>query len=231
MRTFRLDSGGIVYTIIRECILQNTGLGVRRTKEESEQTRRQIIAAARRVFARQGVRRTTLEEVARAAGVTRGAIYWHFAGKTELFYAMREQVSLPTIDTGFAATTSDGADPLGSAERYLREVIASLEDPAARETFRIMTFKCEYVDELGRELDRQRSRCADLTGKLAQVYRRARRSGQLRAELAPATAATATCSFLIGLVRLWLMDRAGGPIRSSADTVIRSHIDSYRNGR
>jgi TetR/AcrR family acrAB operon transcriptional repressor len=58
---------------------------VRRTKKESEQTRRQIIAAARRVFARQGVRRTTLEEVARAAGVTRGAIYWHFAGKTELF--------------------------------------------------------------------------------------------------------------------------------------------------
>jgi len=203
---------------------------VRRTKEESERTRHQIIAAARRVFARKGVRRTTLEEVARAAGVTRGAIYWHFAGKTELFYAMREQVSLPTIDTGFAAPAADAADPLGSAERYLRGVIASLDDPAARETFRIMTFKCEYVGELGRELDRQRSRCAELTGKLAQVYRRARRAGQLHPALAPAVAASATCSFLVGLVRLWLMDRAGGPIRSSAGTIIRSHIDSYRNG-
>jgi TetR/AcrR family acrAB operon transcriptional repressor len=203
---------------------------VRRTKEESERTRRQIIAAARRVFARQGVTRTTLEEVARAAGVTRGAIYWHFAGKTELFYAMREQVSLPTIDTGFAASPADAADPLGGAERYLRGVIASLDDPAARETFRIMTFKCEYVGELGRELGRQRSRCAELTGKLAQVYRRARRAGQLQPALTPALAASATCSFLVGLVRLWLMDRAGGPIRSSAGTIIRSHIDSYRNG-
>jgi TetR/AcrR family acrAB operon transcriptional repressor len=203
---------------------------VRRTKEESERTRRQIIAAARRVFARQGVRRTTLEQVARAAGVTRGAIYWHFAGKTELFYAMREQVSLPTIDTGFAASAADASDPLGSAERYLRGVIASLDDPAARETFGIMTFKCEYVGELGRELDRQRTRCAELTGRLAQVYRRARRSGQLHSALTPALAASATCSFLVGLVRLWLMDRAGGPIRSSAGTIIRSHIDSYRNG-
>jgi TetR/AcrR family acrAB operon transcriptional repressor len=212
--------------------LKNAASGVRRTKEESEQTRRQIIAAARRVFARQGVRRTTLEEVARAAGVTRGAIYWHFAGKTELFYAMREQVSLPTIDTGFASSAADAADPLGSAERYLKGVIASLHERAARETFRIMTFKCEYVGELGRELDRQRSRCAELTGKLAQVYRRARRTGQLRPGLAPDAAALATCGFLVGLVRLWLMDGTHGPIRRSAGAIIRSHIDSYRgNGR
>jgi len=203
---------------------------VRRTKEESEQTRRQIISAARRVFARQGVRRTTLEEVARAAGVTRGAIYWHFAGKTDLFYAMREQVSLPTIDTGFASAAADAADPLGSAERYLCGVVASLDDPAARETFRIMTFKCEYVGELGRELHRQRDRCNELTGKLARVYQRARRAGQLRSGLAPTAAALATCSFLIGLVRLWLMDGAGGPVRKAADTIIRSHIDSYRQG-
>jgi TetR/AcrR family acrAB operon transcriptional repressor len=205
---------------------------VRRTKEESEETRRQIIAAARRTFARQGVTRTTLGDVARTAGVTRGAIYWHFAGKTELFYAMREQVLLPTIDTGFASSAADAADPLGSAERYLHGVLASLRDPAARKTFRIMTFKCEYVGELGRELDRQRSRCTELTRKLAQVYRRAKRAGQLRPGLTPVPAAAATCSFLIGLVRLWLMDRARGPVRSAADAIIKSHIDSYRrNGR
>jgi TetR/AcrR family acrAB operon transcriptional repressor len=203
-------------------------IDVRRTKEESEQTRRQIISAARRTFARQGVTRTTLEDVARAAGVTRGAIYWHFADKTDLFFAMREQVLLPTIDTGYASSAGDSADPLGSAERFLRGVIASLDDAAARETFRIMTFKCEYVGELGRELDRQRTRCSELTGKLAQVYQRARRAGQLRPGLTPRLAASATCGFLIGLVRMWLMDGAGGPVRRAADKIIRSHIDCYR---
>src|SRR5437660_11927168 len=104
---------------------------VRRTKEDSEQTRRRILDAARRVFARQCVTRTTLEEIARAAGVTRGAIYWHFADKTELFYSMRAQVSLPTIDTGFALSAADSADPLGSVERFLCGVIATLRDNAA----------------------------------------------------------------------------------------------------
>ena len=86
------------------------------------------------------------------------------------------------------------------------------------------------MGELGRGSSAGCSHCAELTGKLAQVYRRARRAGQLHPALTPAPAASATCSFLVGLVRLWLMDRAGGPIRSSAGTIIRSHIDSYRNG-
>lgn len=173
--------------------------------------------------------RTTLEEVARAAGVTRGAIYWHFADKTELFFAMREQVSLPMIDTGLAWSPADAADPLEAAERFLRGVIASVRnDPSARETFRIIVFKCEYVGELERELDRQRSRCTELTGRLAQVYRRAKAAGQLRRDLTPALAALGTCSFLIGLVRMWLMDRVGGPVRRNADSIIKAHIGTHR---
>ena len=206
--------------------------GVRRTKEDSEQTRRQILAAARRVFARQGVTRTTLEQIAHAAGVTRGAIYWHFADKTALFYAMREQVSLPMSDrTGFAWFPEDTADPLGSVERFLLGMLKTLEtDAATRQTFQIMGFKCEYVGELERELDLHNSRCTELYEKLTQVYRRAERAGQLREGLRPGPAALATCSFLIGLVRLWLMDGNGKLVRSKAQTVAKSHLASQRRG-
>jgi TetR/AcrR family transcriptional regulator, acrAB operon repressor len=203
---------------------------VRRTKEESDQTRLQILDAARKVFARQGVTRTSLEQIARAAGVTRGAIYWHFADKTALFYAMREQVSLPMIDrTGFAWFPADTADPLGSVERFLRDVLGMLrDDPAMRQTFLIMGFKCEYVGELERELNLHNNRCTELHARLTQVYRRAERAGQLRKGLRPAPAALATCSFLIGLVRLWLMDRGGKLVRSQADAVIKAHMASQR---
>ena len=203
---------------------------MRRTKEESERTRLQILAAARRVFARQGVTRTSLEQIARAAGVTRGAIYWHFADKTALFYAMREQVSLPMVDrTGFAWFPADTADPLASVERFLLEVLRTLEsDPATRETFQIMGFKCEYVGDLERELDLHNNRCTELYTKLTQVYRRAERARQLRPGLRPAAAALATCSFLIGLVRLWLMDRNGKMVRSKARAVVKAHLESQR---
>jgi TetR/AcrR family acrAB operon transcriptional repressor len=204
---------------------------VRRTKEDSEQTRRRILDAARRVFARQGVTRTTLEQIARAAGVTRGAIYWHFADKTELFYAMREQVSLPMIDrTGFAWFPADTADPLGSIERFLRDVLEMLHsDPATRQTFQIMGFKCEYVGELERELDLHNNRCTELRTSLTRAYRRAERAGQLRKGLKPALVALTTCSFLVGLVRLWLMDRTGKQVRNKAKSIVKAHVDSLRH--
>ena len=76
---------------------------MRRTKAESEATRRTILASARRAFEHRGVTRTTMEHVAAEAGVSRGAVYWHFANKTALFDAMRLQVSVPLVDrTDFA---------------------------------------------------------------------------------------------------------------------------------
>ncbi len=62
----------------------------RRTKEEALETRMQIIDAARRVFHAEGVNRSTLDKVAKAAGVTRGAVYWHFTNKAELFLAVKK---------------------------------------------------------------------------------------------------------------------------------------------
>ncbi len=203
---------------------------MRRTKKDSERTRQQILAAARKVFARQGVTRTTLEQIARAARVTRGAIYWHFTDKTELFYAMREQVSLPMIDrTDFALLRADATDPIAGIGRFLRAVLEMLEsDPATRQTFQIMGFKCEYVGEMARELGQHTAHLAELVSKLTQVYRRAERAGSMRAGLPPAKAALDTACFLIGLIRLWLMDTKGTLVRGTANALIGAHVAGRR---
>ncbi len=205
---------------------------MRRTKQESERTRQHILAAARKVFARQGVTRTTFEEIAASAGVTRGAIYWHFADKTELFFAMREQVAVPMIDQiDLVLLRADGSDPLAGVERFLRGILGALEsDPAARRTFQIMGFKCEYVGELERELGLQRLRCSELVSKLTQTYGRARRAGRLRAGLRPSMAALETCSFVIGLTRLWLLDAKGSLLRRVARRLISAHVGGHRRG-
>lgn len=206
---------------------------MRRTKEDSEQTRRRILAAARGVFARQGVTRTTMEEIARAAGVTRGAVYWHFQDKVELFFAMRDQVSLPLIDRiDFALLRDEESDPLAGVERFLLGIIEALQsDPVMRQTFRIMSFKCEYVAEFERELAHFSGACAELVAKLARAYRRAARIGLLRAGLKPEDAALETCSFLIGLVRMWLMDRSGRLARAAAARSIAAHVAGRRRAR
>ncbi|WP_165679178.1 TetR family transcriptional regulator, partial [Metapseudomonas otitidis] len=65
---------------------------MRRTKEEAEKTRADILAAAELLFLENGVAHTSLEQIARAAGVTRGAVYWHFQNKAHLFHEMLNQV-------------------------------------------------------------------------------------------------------------------------------------------
>lgn len=203
---------------------------MRRTKQDSEATRQAILAAARRVFARCGVTRATLEHVAAEAGVTRGAIYWHFENKTALFAAMRVQVSVPLVDrTDYALLSIRAADPLASIERFLRHLLdAVVNDDTARQTFEIMLLKCEYVDELAPELARQFASWQELEAKLRNLYARARRAGALRADLTPAMAALNTCVFTAGLIRLWLLDEGGVLLRTRARRLIAAHVAGQR---
>lgn len=208
---------------------------VRRTKLDSQETRRAIIAAAREVFYRKGVTRTSLEQIAAAAGVTRGAIYWHFADKAELFYAMRDEVQLPLVDRCDVALETGSSealaslDPLDRVGRFLEVVIASVaNDEDTRRTFQIVSFKCEYVDEFARDLESSCSMHTDLQTKLATLYRAARRGGLLREGLAPAHAATDSMIFLSGLIRIWLLDDDGSLVRRNARRLIADHIEGKR---
>jgi len=70
----------------------------RKTKAEAEVTRQAILDSAELVFISKGVARASLEEIARTAQVTRGAVYWHFQNKPDVFNAMLERVRLPMAE-------------------------------------------------------------------------------------------------------------------------------------
>jgi AcrR family transcriptional regulator len=91
--------------------LMNTA---RRTQaERAAETRDALIAAARPLFAAQGFAEVALEAIVRAAGVTRGALYHHFADKTELFAAVFEQVEEEVaVRMGEAIAASNQTDPI-----------------------------------------------------------------------------------------------------------------------
>ncbi len=205
---------------------------MRRTKDESEQTRQRILAAARSEFARRGVTRTSLEHIARAAGVTRGAIYWHFANKAALFNAMREQVSVPLLDrTEFALLTSSAAEggPLAAIERFMRALVDTvLRDAPTRDTFEILNLKCEYVDELDAQRAVQAARCQELAAKLEALYASAQRSGALREGLAPDLAALDSCIFMVGLLRMALLMGPRSSVRRRAGELIAAHVAQKR---
>ncbi|GIX24834.1 MAG: hypothetical protein KatS3mg122_2065 [Caldimonas sp.] len=178
----------------------------RRTKEEAEQTRRAILAAARRCFHAQGVSMTSLEDIAKEAGVTRGAVYWHFANKGELIDAMFDEVSIPFIDRlDYTLLLDPKADARNRLRNFLRQLIGSIDDPELRVVMEILEFKCEFVGERSEDLSDWIAHSQDLIGKLERTYEQARLEGTLRPDITPRLAALETKCFLGGLLRLRLL--------------------------
>lgn len=79
--------------------------------ERSAATRAAVVAAARELFAEHGYAGVGTEEIVRRAGVTRGALYHHFAGKRELLEAVYEQIEAE-ITVDIAARALNGPDPI-----------------------------------------------------------------------------------------------------------------------
>ncbi|ALB61324.1 Transcription repressor of multidrug efflux pump acrAB operon, TetR (AcrR) family [Cronobacter condimenti 1330] len=121
----------------------------RRTKQEALKTRQQLIEAAIHLFAERGVAHTTLSDIAQAAQVTRGAVYWHFASKAELFNEIWMQ-QVPVREIIRASIPEEvWPHPL----RLLRETfIAVLQyiarDARQRALLQILYRKCEFDDEM-----------------------------------------------------------------------------------
>lgn len=199
---------------------------VRRTKAEAEQTRLQIIDAARRVFHARGVTRSTLEQIAAEAGVTRGAVYWHFKDKQDLFFAMREQAILPLVDQVDGSLLDESLDdPLEGIRAALLRIFTALESDAdAREIFQIMNSRCEYVAEFAPVLVRLHASCDDLGSKLEHAYRRAAERGLLRPGLDPALLARDSVAFVTGTVDRWLAGPEPAIVSKHLRNLVAQHV-------
>jgi AcrR family transcriptional regulator len=79
-------------------------------KERQARTRRELIQAAARVFARRGYHLATIEEIAAEAGMTSGAIYSNFAGKEELFLAIADERVVGDAAEGKGDPGTEAAD-------------------------------------------------------------------------------------------------------------------------
>jgi TetR/AcrR family transcriptional regulator, acrAB operon repressor len=204
---------------------------VRKTKEDAEITRKQIINAAREVFLSKGVSKTTLELIASRAGVTRGAVYWHFKNKTELFHAMRDQVVLPLIDSLDetllpAEDASSTTDPLNAIENFLRSTVQKLNDhQETRETYEIMMSKCEYVDDFEDVLQQILNNCSGIVVKLEQAYLKAQNKKLVSSAHSANQLAMDTHLFFSGLLHMWVKDIHGTRFRNQADSLISTHIN------
>ena len=195
----------------------------RKTKEDALITRAQIIDAARRVFHTEGVNRSTLDKVAQAASVTRGAVYWHFANKAELFLAVKQ-----TYMSEFELMQSllqDDTAPLDAITRYLQALFTVLlENQEARETFEIILLRCEYVEEFHEVLHVITEPCTDIIAAYEHLYRTAAANNELKPGLDPELLALDTMAFAIGTIRAILSGQLIELYRGKTKPLIEAHM-------
>ena len=195
---------------------------MRRTKAEAEQTREAVLAAAITVFLKRGIARATLEEIARAAGVTRGAIYWHFRDKLEIFLALEERANFPNDEVAAALESRLAADPwldpLDELASAFGEGLRALEnDVERRRILTIFWFRCEYVDEMLPALQRRQRLDAALQKQIHGIMGLAAARGQLAPEWSADMAARALFLLLDRSVEDWL--RMPGEFLLEAETM------------
>jgi TetR/AcrR family acrAB operon transcriptional repressor len=193
----------------------------RRTKEEAKATRERLLDAAELLFREHGVTRTSLAEVATAAGMTRGAVYWHFKDKADLFRAMCDRATLP-LEANFERSGQDAqTDPLGTLRALSIGALQSLAtDPRAQNVFEIVFHKSELVDELaGLATAHRQERCACLA-QIEEMIRRAARVGQLPADLDAALATQGLHALMVGIMHEWVLDPAAYDLATAAPGLI-----------
>ena len=203
---------------------------VRRTKDEAQETRNAILDSAELLFSERGVSRTSLEDIAQSAGVTRGAIYWHFKDKSDLFAAMVNRVTLPM--EAMVARSSDDAveDPLASLKACAVTALKrTATDPQCQRVFDVVTHKCEYLGEMAgvkRRISSIQKGCVD---RAEQAIRNAVRRGLLPAGVNARLAAIGLDALLFGLISNWLANNDYVALERQAEAMIDLYLDGLRN--
>jgi TetR/AcrR family acrAB operon transcriptional repressor len=179
----------------------------RRTKEQALATRHRILDTAERVFLKKGVSRSSLDDIAAAAGVTRGAIYWHFKNKADLFEAMMERMSLPMEEMVARAGDDSLVDPLayvrGCALTVLKRVTS---DPRSRRVAEISRYKVEYADEMAPLRARHIACRSSALAQVERGLRNAAKKGLLAPSVNPRLAAIGLHALVDGLINNWVLE-------------------------
>ena len=194
---------------------------MRRTKQEAEQTRLALIQAGLDVFSRQGYESARLETIAEAAGVSRGAVYWHFGGKAGLYTAVIEELTRGGNAVA-AKAVSEGGSFGEICERVFVEMLEYLaNDSQARAIARLKQTKTDHIAELAEAERLQSAQGKALFERLVEFMDIGRQQGALRAEVSPQDAARAFLALQNGIIVLWLAGPDLFPLPESARSLAR----------
>ena len=201
----------------------------RKTKQQAQETRQHLIETALSLFSEFGVSATSLADIASAAGVTRGAIYWHFKNKAELFdeiWALSE-VKINDFESEYQAKFPD--NPL----HVMRELLIYMlrltrTDLQWRAIMEIIFHKCEFVGEMLPTYNARKDLYLSCYEQIEDSLKHSIRLGFLPEDLHPRRAAVTLRAYFSGIMENWLFMPESFDLYQEAPVLVDSFIDMLR---
>jgi len=202
---------------------------MRRTKDEAAITRATLLKTALTVFSAKGYSAATLDDVAKAAKMTRGAIYWHFKSKADLYNTLVEEVSARGTAVVQQAIAEGGSLIEILRRVFVRQCALIEEDKEARAVMELALFKTGLDPELQAGRKNQLEAGNALIEGVAAAMQQGVAQGVLRNDIDPADMARAFIAFENGAIQVWLASPKSFSLKTSAESFADILIGGLQN--
>ncbi|MGF9567350.1 TetR family transcriptional regulator [Neorhizobium sp. JUb45] len=203
---------------------------MRRTKAEAAETRAAILDAAEKMFFEKGVGSTTLDEIAASAGVTRGAVYWHFHSKTDIFLELYNTFRLPLLNMlELRDPACCGMDALTMIEDSACEWMQVMATDQQRQRMLTILLRTNFTEEFAPVQQAMKELEELHNTQLEQILQRAQANGKLATGWTPASACYAVKWMIKGICWDWLLGGRNFDLDSEGCGCVRRLFASFRN--
>lgn len=194
---------------------------MKKTKEEAAETRNKLLEAGLNVFSRKGFSATTLVDIAAEAGVTRGAVYWHFKDKEELYWELNQKYNMLFFGkiNDFLHQDMNAIEKLQVIINYLFTMLE--ESPEFRMIEEINHIKSECLESC-------KSLHGDFKNQKDQKWMTVKNiidqgiaEGIIRRDIDSESITSAIVGYVFGLEVLWLHDPQAFSIKGRCEDLIK----------
>ncbi len=173
---------------------------MRKTKQQAQLTKESILLAALNCFSEQGFFNTSLDDIACKANVTRGAVYWHFSNKAEIFNALHEQLHEPFIQVILLDLEIETQQPIEQLKQLCIKLLHDLgENPVKVSTMKLF-FQCDYSGDLAQFKQQHQDKKLQSLELFEQYFKRAQNNQLINPKTNPRILTLTLHCFLKGIL-------------------------------
>jgi len=200
---------------------------VRRTKEQAAETGCQILSAAESLFLEKGYDNVSLEDIAAHAGITRGAVHWHFKNKQGLILALRARGLEPFRQLADDLSSDVGAASLEKLGNLISETLLTLENDSRQQgLFRgMLRLDIALADEAE---DGGSSFHDEVASTLLRIFEAIERDAGLTPSWTPTMAASMLSATIAGLLMEWSIRQQDFRLAQDGTAIVKMILCAWK---